>query len=215
MPTVLLDVTSYPSIVTITNLVRSDQRDDMAGATNTLGEGQILVDNLTISVTMANFFNSAVRELCRQMRLNNAPALIGDNYIIENIPPMNGPMGFQVADPAVQVAIAPAPQGYYDGSQWHPSYCLPQGVFEVVRCWERETSSNDTFADMGEPSNGMAGVYQAQGGGADGSRRQWPRVASRIALDYRDLRIRWADDSECTDGGECEPGDNLPADSGL
>ena len=64
MPTVLVDVTNFPTIQTITNLVRSDVRDDMAGATNTLGEGQILVDSLGISVTMANFFNSAVRELC-------------------------------------------------------------------------------------------------------------------------------------------------------
>ena len=54
MPTVIVDVSNFPTIATITNLVRSDVRDDMAGATNTLGEGQILVDNLGISVTMAN-----------------------------------------------------------------------------------------------------------------------------------------------------------------
>ena len=59
MPTVLVDLTGYPTIQTITNLVRSDVRDDMAGATGTLGEGQILVDNTSISVTMANLFNSA------------------------------------------------------------------------------------------------------------------------------------------------------------
>src|SRR6185312_1735080 len=100
MSTVLVDVTSYPSVQTITNLVRSDVRDDMAGATGTIGEGQILVDNLNVSVTMANFFNSAVRELSRQLRLQNAPMLITDNYIIENIPPLNGPQGLQVADPA-------------------------------------------------------------------------------------------------------------------
>ena len=60
MPTVVVDVTSFPTVQTITNLVRSDIRDDMAGSTDTVGEGQILVDNLATSVTMANFFNSAV-----------------------------------------------------------------------------------------------------------------------------------------------------------
>lgn len=187
--TVNLDVTSYPSILTITNLVRSDVRDDMAGASNTIGEGQILVDALTTSVTMANFFNSAVRELCHKMRLQNAPALIGDNWVIENLPIINGPQGLGVADPAVQTALAPAPQGYYDGSQWHGSYCLPEGVYEVIRCWERETSSNDTFIDMGEPSNGLAGVYQTQGFG----RWEWRQGMVWLpgSLDNRDLRIRW------------------------
>lgn len=187
MPTVLVDLTSYPTIQTITNLVRSDVRDDMAGATNTLGEGQILVDNLSISVTMANLFNSAVRELGRQLRLQNAPMLIRDNYIIENIPPINGPQGLLVADPSVQVAIGT--NGYFDGTEWHASYCLPPDVFEVVRCWERETASNDTFADMGEPSNGMAGVYQTQGWG----RWEWRNdmVWTPGSLDNRDLRIRY------------------------
>lgn len=189
MPTVIVDITVYPTIQTITNLVRSDVRDDMAGATNTIGEGQILVDNLSTSLTMANLFNSAVRELCHEMRVQGAPALIGDNFIIKNIPPINGPMGLQVADPSVQVSIAPAPQGYFDGSEWHPSYCLPAGVYEVIRCWERQTASNDTFADMGEPSNGMAGVYQSYGFG----RWEWRTGMVWLpgSLDNRDLRLRW------------------------
>lgn len=140
MPTVLPSISDYPTIQTITDLVRSDIRDDMAGATNTLGEGQILVNDLSISVTMANLFNSAVRELCRELRLQQAPMLITDNYIIRGIPPMNGPMGFQVADPAVQVAIGQ--NGYFDGTEWHASLCLPQGVFQVVRCWERPGSGS-------------------------------------------------------------------------
>lgn len=187
MPTVLVDLTGYPTIQTITNLVRSDVRDDMAGATGTLGEGQILVDNTSISVTMANLFNSAVRELCRKLRLQNAPMLIADNYIIANIPPMNGPMGLAVADPSVQVAIGT--NGYFDGTEWHGSYCLPQGVFEVVRCWERQTASNDVFCDMGEPANGMPGGYQSLGWGCWEWRQNM--VWTPGSLDNRDLRIRY------------------------
>jgi hypothetical protein len=186
MPTVV-DITNFPTIQTITNLVRSDVRDDMAGATNTIGEGQILVDNLSTSVTMANFFNSAVRELSRQLRLQNAPMLIRDNYIIKDIPPINGPQGLQVADPAVQVAIGQ--NGYFDGTLWDASFKLPPDVFQVIRCWERQNASNDTFADMGEPSDGMAGVYQTQGWG----RWEWRNdmVWTPGSLDNRDLRMRY------------------------
>jgi len=187
MPTTLVDVSSFPTIQTITNLVRSDVRDDMPGATDTVGEGQILIDNMNISVTMANFFNSAVRELSRQLRLQNAPMLIRDNYIIANIPPINGPQGLAVADPSVQVGIGT--NGYYDGTEWHASYALPSDVFQVIRCWERRSASNDVFVDMGQPSDGMAGLYQGQGWG----RWEWrgDMVWTPGSLDTRDLRIRY------------------------
>ena len=184
---VIPSVTSFPSVLTITNLARSMVRDDMAGATNTPGEGQILVNNITTSVTMANLFNSAVRSISRKLRLVSAPMLIADNYIILNIPPLWGPTGFQVADPSVQVRVTF--NGYFDGTQWHASYALPHGVYQVIRCWERENSSNDTFADMGEPSNGLAGVYQTNGWG----RWEWRQdsVVLPGSLDYRDLRLRY------------------------
>ena len=187
MSNVVVNVLNFPTIATITNLVRSDVRDDMAGATNTIGEGQILVDNLTTSVTMANFFNSAVREVCRKLRIVGAPMLIADNYVIRNIPPMNGPMGFQVADPSVQVYVGF--NGYYDGTEWYANYGLPQGVYQVLRCWERETDSQNNFQDMGEPANGMAGVYQTNGWG----RWEWRQnmVCLPGSLDYRDLRLRY------------------------
>jgi hypothetical protein len=191
MANVVLDVTSFPTIQTVTDLVRSDIRDDMAGATNTVGEGQILVDNMAVSVTMSRFFNSAVRELCRKLRIVNAPMLIADNHILSNIPPMNGPMGFQVADPAVQVYVGF--NGYYDGTLWHNgpgnSWQLPQGCYQVMRCWERQHDSNNTFRDMGEPADGLQGVYQTMGWG----RWEWRQnmICLPGSLDYRDLRIRY------------------------
>jgi hypothetical protein len=187
MANVVVDVSNFPTVATITNLVRTDIRDDMAGATDTVGEGQILVDNLATSVTMANLFNSAVREICRKLRIVGAPMLIADNYIIANIPPINGPQGFQVADPAVQVMIGF--NGYYDGTEWHANYGLPQGCYQVLRCWERQTSSQNNFLDMGEPSNGLAGVYQTSGWG----RWEWRQnmVCLPGSLDYRDLRLRY------------------------
>jgi hypothetical protein len=145
---------------------------------------------MNVSVTMANFFNSSVREICHKLRIVGAPMLIADNYIMTNIPPMNGPMGFQVADPAVQVYVAF--NGYFDGTLWHnghgDSWQLPQGCYQVLRCWERETNSNNIFQDMGEPANGLAGVYQTCGWG----RWEWRQnmICLPGSLDYRDLRIR-------------------------
>lgn len=187
MSNVVVNVTSFPTVQTIANLVRSDVRDDMAGATNTVGEGQILVDDMTISVTLANLFNSAVREVRRKLNIIGSPTLIADNYIIRNIPPMNGPMGFQVADPSVQVYIAF--NGYFDGTIWHANLGLPQGLGRVMRLWERMTGSNDIFQDMGQPANGMEGVYQTCGWG----RWEWRQdmIALPGSLDYRDLRIRY------------------------
>lgn len=187
MANVLVTVSNFPTIQTITNLVRSDIRDDMAGATGTIGEGQILVDNMATSVTMSNFFCSAVRELCRQLRIQYAAMLIADNYIIANIPPLNGPQGLAVADPSVQVAIGA--NGYYDGTLWHANYALPTGVYQVTRCWERQTASNDVFNDMGEPANGMPGCYQTQGWGCWEWRQNM--VWTPGSLDNRDLRIRY------------------------
>jgi hypothetical protein len=128
-----------------------------------------------------------VRELCRELRIINAPMLIADNYIIPNIPPINGPMGFQVADPSVQVYISF--NGYYDGSQFHPTLALPAGLFQVVRCWERETASNDNFSDLGEPSDGLPGVFQTNGWGCWEWRQDM--VCLPGSLDYRDLRLRY------------------------
>jgi len=187
MANVVVDVTSFPNIKTITDLVRSDVRDDMAGATDTLGEGQILVNDMSLSVTMSNLFNSAVRELTRKLRIVNAPMLIADNYILKNIPPMNGPMGFQVADPSVQVYVGF--NGYYDGTEWNQNWRLPQGCYQVMRCWERQNASNNIFCDMGEPANGLQGVYQTCGWG----RWEWRQnmVCLPGSLDYRDLRLRY------------------------
>ena len=185
--TAIADITNYPTVLTITNLARSYVRDDMAGNTDSVGEGQIYINDLSVSVTMANFFNSAVRELARQMRLVNAPRLIRDNVILFAIPPMYGPQGFQVADPSVQVMIAQ--NGYYNGTTWDNHWRLPDGCFQVVRLWERETGSNDTFNDLGEPSMGLPGVYQTQGFGTWEWREDM--VVLPGSLDYRDLRMRY------------------------
>ena len=113
--------------------------------------------------------------------------LIADNYVISGIPPMNVPMGLSVADPSVQVFVSF--NRYFDGTLFHSTYALPQGLFQVIRCWERQTSSQNTFQDMGEPSDGLAGVYQTNGWG----RWEWRQDQVNLpgSLDTRDLRLRY------------------------
>ena len=71
------------------------------------------------------------------------------------------------------------------GNSWQ----LPQGCYQVLRCWERQTASQNNFCDMGEPANGLAGVYQTCGFG----RWEWRQnmVVLPGSLDYRDLRLRY------------------------
>ena len=149
----------YPTIVQVTNLVRSLVQDDMAGATETLGEGQIFVDPTSLSVTMSNFFNSAFRTLCRKLRTTTGPMLIYDNYLFIGVPPLQSPtMGLAAPDPSVQVNIGY--EGYFNGvtvnSQWLlPGYCLM-----VERVWERINGSNFAFLPLNESKQGLPSSRQ-------------------------------------------------------
>src|ERR1700744_3008053 len=91
---------AYPTIETVLNLVRSLVLDDMPGATGIVGQGQIYVDDMSVSVTLSNFFNAALRELCRDLRTSQGPMLIRDNVIVTGLTPINGPNGLAAPDPA-------------------------------------------------------------------------------------------------------------------
>ncbi len=55
----------------------------MPGATGTVGEGQIIVDNQNISVKLINAMNEAIRQTFRKLRTVGDPTLIADNYIVK------------------------------------------------------------------------------------------------------------------------------------
>jgi hypothetical protein len=143
----------------VTNLCRTWIQDDMAGATGTLGEGQLFPDNTSISVTMMNVFNSALRTVSRKLRASTGPMLIFDNVDILGIPPMVSPtQGPACPDPSVQVALTF--QGYFNGLTYNPLFSLPMGVLNVERVWERVNGSNDQFAPMSQPPQGLPNGYQ-------------------------------------------------------
>jgi hypothetical protein len=152
-------VNTYPNIQSVTNLVRSLVQDDMAGATDTLGEGQVFVDDTTLSVTMSNFFNSGLRTLCRKLRTSTGPTLIYDNILVLNVPPLVSPtQGSAAPDPGVQVCLSYV--GYFNGLTYNSNCSLPANCLMVERMWERVSGSNDDFRPMSQPPQGLPSRYQ-------------------------------------------------------
>lgn len=178
---------AYPTIETVLNLVRSLVLDDMAGATNTVGEGQIYVDNMAVSVTLSNFFNSCLRELCRDLRTSNGPMLIVDNYILEGLTPINGPNGLAAPDAARQCSVGFT--GYFDGFQMTPANRLPVNMLMPEQVWERLNGSNAEFRPMTQAVRGLSPTWQ----GERFAEFEWRGDAIWLhgALTTRDIRIRY------------------------
>ena len=179
---------TFPAIQDVTNLVRSWIQDDMAGATGTLGEGQIFPDNPALSVTMMNCFNSALRIVCRKLRTSTGPMLIFDNVILAAVPPLVSPtQGASSPDPSVQVNISKV--GYFNGTTTVGTPILPANLLMVERLWERVTGSNDNFAPMSQPAQGLGSAYQNVYNGS------WEWRQNQInmpgSIETMDLRMRY------------------------
>lgn len=183
----IVGTNNYPSIETVTNLARSFVLDDMPGASDTVGEGQIFVDALSVSVTMQNFFNSALRELCRQLRIVDSPTFIRDNYILTGLPIVNGPQGSGTPDPAVQQYLSFT--GFFDGSLIWPNFTLPADCYQVEVVWERITGSNNPFCQMTQPARALQSGNQ----GVSWGEWEWrnDQIWIRGALQPNDMRIRY------------------------
>ncbi len=136
---------AYPSLNTIANLCRSAVDDDKKGATGTAGEGQILTNT---SVTLQNFMNSAIRDLYRDIRIMGQPTLIGDNYVLIGLPPVNSSLGAGVSNPAVQVALQFT--GYFDGLQNWSNFTLPGNLLYPLEVWERASTGASSSAPFGQ-----------------------------------------------------------------
>lgn len=176
------------SLATIMDLVRSLVNDTQAGATGTPGEGQVFTNNPSISPFTQPFLNSSIRELYRELRNVGQPTLVKDNIIITGLPVINSPInGVGQADPTVQTVLSVA--GYFDGVQLWPNFVLPSDVLYMEKIWERQTGTNDSFQEMGQPEDGLSGVPQ-------GPRlREWEwrndNVNFHGATQQRDIRMRY------------------------
>jgi hypothetical protein len=161
--------------------------DDMAGATDTVGEGQIYVDDMKVSVTLSNFFNVELEELCKDLRTTNGPMLLRDNYLLEGLTPLNSSQGLAAPNPAVQCYVGNT--GYFDGTTMHPTLILPQDFLMPDAVWERLNNSNGRFEPMKEAVRGLSSAWQGHRFGEYEWRED--RIYLRGALTTRDLRLRY------------------------
>lgn len=151
-------LTNYPTLEEAANLIRTLVNDDGKGATGTVGEGQIVVDDATVSVKLRNAMNSALLWLYQSMGNIGDPTLIFDNYVVKNLPLLYGANGQGSPDPATQVSLGYA--GFFDGTQWWADFKLPANMLEPTRMWERLTSSNLPFKPLPQAQDGLAPVWQ-------------------------------------------------------
>jgi hypothetical protein len=158
MPTAIGGDNVYPSLQEIANQVRTILNDDGAGATGTVGEGQIVVNNSAISVKLPNAMNLAIGQVHRELRNSGSPLLIADNYIVTGLPVVNGVNGSAAPDASAQVCLGYT--GFFDGTQMWPDYKLPINMLMPERMWQRQTGTNLPFTPMEQAQFGLAPVYQ-------------------------------------------------------
>lgn len=173
----------YPALAEITNLFRNLINDDMSGATNTPGEGNIATNG---SPFLLNFLNRAMRDLYSDLRLVADPMLVFDNYILTGLPVVNSGLGFGVPNATTQVSLGY--NGFFDGVHQFSQFTLPSYCAEVERMWERATGTYGDFTPMQEAPFGISGTQQGSSFGV------WEARQGAIwmpgAVTQRDLRIR-------------------------
>jgi hypothetical protein len=158
-PTINSPQSSFASLETVMNLVRSLVNDTQAGLTSTPGEGQIITDNSSVSPFTLPFLNSAIRQLYRELRNVGDPQLVFDNVLILGLPPLHSPTnGIGGSDPTVQTILSTA--GYFDGVVQWPQYLLPANMIYPTKLWERETGTNDNFEPMHQVQDGLPAQQQ-------------------------------------------------------
>jgi hypothetical protein len=184
MPQAVGGNNAFPSLEDVANLVRSLVNDDGEGATGTPGEGQIVVDN---SPSLTRFLNSAIGEMYRELRNVGTKSLIADNYIVENLPVLDGPYGSAAPAPETQVSLGYT--GFFDGTQMWPNLTLPINMLMPVEVWQRQTGSEISFSPVPQAQGGLPPAVQGQYLG------QWEWRSDAIwfngALTNCDIRIRY------------------------
>src|ERR1019366_3022900 len=161
---------SYPYVQDCMILARSLVNDTFPGATATPGEGQILTNSSAISPFPIPFVNSAIRRVYRKLGNSGVATLLQDNYILTNLPPVNGANGVRSPDLAAQVAITFS--GYFDGTNLTNTLKLPANTLAVMKMWERTTGSGNDFAEMVQSLDGLPsrnqvaylGIWEWRGG---------------------------------------------------
>src|ERR1700677_2680444 len=187
--------TNFPSLLEIADLVRSFVDDDKRGATQTPGEGQILV-NLTSGVlpsqlpqfvTLTRFMNSAIREVRRDCGIMGQPTFILNNYLLLGLPPVNSGLGVGVMNPETQQSLSNV--GFFDGVNMNPEFILPADILQPLELWERLTGTVIPVTEMRESRGALRPRNQIN------ALHDWEWRGNAIwfngAILSRDVRIRY------------------------
>lgn len=182
---------NFPTLESILNKIRAVANDSFAGNTSTPGEGQVLTDlyqaTTSYNPQLLNCFNLAIGEMYRKLRTVKGKPLIRDNYILLNLPVVNGPLGASQPDPTVQTYLNFA--FYFDGTNQNASFTLPADLLMPLRMWERQSGTVDVFTPMREAKNGLDPSNQQQ----ELTFWEWRegRINFRGALILRDIRLKY------------------------
>ena len=141
----------YPSLSSLAALFRAQINDSFSGTAGVPGEGLIMFNQ---NPDLLTFMDSAIRDTYSDLRNVGDPALILDNYILRNIPPL------AAADPTVQVSLSYA--GYFNGFTWSNLWTLPISCERVERIWERWSNTDEAFCPMQPAPFGLPGAVQTQ-----------------------------------------------------
>ena len=172
----------YPNLQSIADLFRFKINDT---ANNTGGSGT--GSGTTAGLIMANanpdlltLLTEGITETYSDLRNVGDQELILDNYLLIGLPAL------AAADPTIQVSVDSI--GFFNGQTFNPNFTLPANCVTVLRLWERENGSGNSFVPMTVAPFGLPGCNQGN------SMSVWEMRQNAIwmpgALVSIDLRIR-------------------------
>ena len=152
---------SYPSLSDLLLRSRVAVNDTFRGATGTPGEGRVFVDSAPWTLPLVN---ESIAEYQRYLDNAGITTNIKEVFFLANsntaIPPINGPNGVAVPDPAVRQHLHYT--GFFDGFIQHAQPQLPSDLLVPKKMWERMAGTGLTFSEFMpvEDDGGLGSLLQ-------------------------------------------------------
>lgn len=173
----------YGSVESVFLLVRSLVNDTFAGATQTPGEGRIVIDSAPFMIPL---YNNALNHLQRDLEVRGFPSNLTE-AVLTGLAPVNGPLGPGVSDPTIQPYLSYA--GWFDGNTLNAAPALPANFLTPERVWERGSSESNTFQEIFPVAAGLESRFQ------NGSLGAWDWRGDALyfngSVNVMDLRLRY------------------------
>jgi hypothetical protein len=144
----------YPTLQGIADLFRFLINDT---ANNTTGSGTGSGTQAGLIMPNSNpdlltLLNEGISETYSDLRNIGDQELILDNYLVIGLPALAAP------DPTVQVSLDSI--GFFNGQTFNSNFTLPANCTQVLRLWERQSGTGNSFVPMNPAPFGLGGIYQ-------------------------------------------------------